>query len=61
MPVQLIDLFYCWFTISVTCIKWGAATCRYFQLFAGVRQGGVLSPYFFAVYIDELFTLKGEC
>lgn len=27
-----------------------------FAVRSGVRQGGILSPYFFAVYTDELST-----
>lgn len=27
-----------------------------FNIACGVRQGGVLSPYFFSIYIDDLIT-----
>ena len=27
---------------------------QFFNLIAGVRQGGVLSPLFFAIFIDQL-------
>ena len=36
------------------CIKWGQATSDYFTIFNGVKQGGILSPRFFAVYVDDL-------
>ena len=36
------------------CIKWGQATSEYFTISNGVRQGGILSPRLFAVYVDDL-------
>ena len=37
------------------CIKWGQAMSEYFTISNGVRQGGILSPRLFAVYVDDLF------
>ena len=54
LPLQLLNLFVLWFTASVTCVKWGAHSSHFFRLMAGIRQGGVLSPYFFAVFVDIL-------
>ena len=36
------------------CIKWGQATSDYFTISNGVRQGGILPPRLFAVYVDDL-------
>ena len=35
-------------------VKWGTNNSSPFTVTSGVRQGGVLSPYLFAVYLDEL-------
>lgn len=53
-PVQLISIFEQWFQTATTCVKWGGSFSHFFHLQTGVRQGGVLSPYFFAIFIDEL-------
>jgi len=54
IPVNLLSLIENWFMMGVTCIKWGSVMSRCFRLFCGIRQGGVLSPYLFAVYIDSI-------
>ena len=35
-------------------VRWNGGTSRFFHIFAGVRQGGILSPLLFAVYIDVI-------
>ena len=35
-------------------VQWGSCLSRGFSVSNGVRQGGVLSPYLFAVYLDGL-------
>ena len=36
---------------------WDGAYSAWFLVRAGVRQGGVLSPNFYGLYVDELFSL----
>ena len=33
----------------------GAVITHFFKVFAGVRQGGALSPCLFAIYVDDVF------
>ena len=33
---------------------WNTAYSDMFELNCGVRQGGVLSPYLFSVYVDDI-------
>ena len=40
--------------IAVTCVKFNGHVSKFFSLLAGVRQGGVLSPVLFAIFIDDL-------
>jgi len=52
LPVQLLTLIEFWFSVSVACVNWKGHFSAFYSLTAGVRQGGVLSPFLFAVFID---------
>ena len=46
-------------------VKWNGTLSESFRVFTGVRQGGVLSPHLFSIYIDDLIvklrSLKNGC
>ena len=54
-----------WYKEQTMQIKWGKHFSELFHVSNGVRQGGVLSPYLFAVYLDdlsnELNNIKAGC
>ena len=52
LPVQLLTLTEFWFSVSVACVNWKGHFSAFYSITAGVRQGGVLSPFLFAVFID---------
>jgi len=37
--------------------KWGTGTSFWFHMTSGVRQGGILSPKIFALYVDDLILI----
>lgn len=54
IPSNLLRILETWFKMGCTCVKWCSTYSVFFKLSCGIRQGGVLSPYFFAIYVDSI-------
>ena len=54
VPILLVRILLYWYRTQTFCIKWGTMTSCFFSVSNGVRQGGILSPYIFAIYMDDL-------
>ena len=50
----IISLMHDWFKKSTAIVRWGHSFSKKFCLNANVCQGGLLSPVFFAIYVDTL-------
>ena len=65
IPVQLLSVIEYCFRSCYTRVKWASSVSCFLKLECGVRQGGVLSPYFFAIFIDHIIinvgNLKSGC
>ena len=53
-PMKLVNFLVIWFTKQTFQIRWGNIWSSSFFVQKGVRQGGILSPYFFALYVNDL-------
>lgn len=54
LPALVVKLLVFWYTQQRFCVRWSDIVSDFFLVSNGVRQGGVLSPYLFNVYTDEL-------
>jgi Reverse transcriptase (RNA-dependent DNA polymerase) len=54
IPVQLLSVIEYWFRSCYTLVKWASSVSFFFKLECGVRQGGVISPFFFEIFIDDI-------
>ena len=54
VPQNFILMLYFWFDKIFIMVKW-KSTCSYrVKLSAGIRQGGILSPYLFSVFVGRM-------
>ena len=56
VPLILLDIIISWYKGLACRVKWGESFSEWFEVTAGVRQGGVLSPDLYCIYVDELLT-----
>ena len=54
IPTVLLELLENLFRECYSCVKWNNIMSRFFTINVGVRQGSVLSPYLFAVYVNDV-------
>ena len=57
IPLALLHLLENWLNNSWTCVKWYSVYSQFIKIKCGVRQGSVLSPSLFAVYLDDIISL----
>ena len=52
LTCRLIAIIY---TNQLACVRWGQTKSKVFSVTNGVKQGGVMSPILFNIYVNELF------
>jgi len=54
MPRLIIIVLYNWYSKIYNFVQWENCSSNMFKVLSGVRQGGILSPYLFIVYVDDM-------
>ena len=54
IPLYIVRVLACWYTSQTMYVHWKNSLSDGFGVSNGVRQGGILSPYLFCIYMDDL-------
>ena len=54
VPNIIIRIIFIWYTHQTFIVRWGSTLSQGFNVSNGVRQGGIIFPYFFILYINDL-------
>ena len=54
VSMYLIKILCYWYQHQLMSVRWGCSISNVFNVANGVRQGGMLSPKLFNIYINEL-------
>jgi len=54
VSVQVLRLLENMIFTCYTCVKWADIQSNFFAVTYSVRQGSVLAPFLFAIYLDDL-------
>ena len=61
VPGYIVRLLIYWYSNQTMCIRWSGKLSEHFGVTNGVRQGGILSPYLFNIYMDDLTIALNKC
>ena len=61
VPGYIVRNLCYWYAHQTMCVRWGSSISSSFRVSNGVRQGGILSPYLFNVYVDDISQTLNRC
>ena len=61
VPAYIVRFLHTWYSTQHINIRWGNSISGSFNVINGVKQGGILSPWFFNVYMDDLSHILNQC
>ena len=54
LPTCFLNIFVNWYSKLYSCVRWNGVLSSCFKVLCGVRQGGILSPILFNIYVNDL-------
>ena len=60
IPTIFLNIIMYWYSDLKCRVRWGDALSEWFSIGAGVRQGGILSPMLYCIYVDSLAQILKE-
>ena len=57
VPKIFLDIIIYWYSDLLCRVRWDDCFSQSFQVLAGVRQGGILSPDFYNLYVEDLIAI----
>ena len=60
IPLIFLNIIIYWYSDLQCRVRWGETNGNWFSIAAGVRQGGILSPIFYCIYLDDLVCILSE-
>jgi hypothetical protein len=61
LPLIIVRLLYFWCRNQFFMVRWGGFISKPFCVTNGVRQGGIMSPICFNVYLNQLSQILNDC
>ena len=55
LPVNFLEIIERWLSMCYSVVKWNCVFSYVFDVKFGVRQSSVLSPFLFALYLDDIW------
>ena len=57
VPKCIVHFLVYWYSMQQMCVQWGNSISSSFMVTNGVKQGGILSPKLFILYMNDLSIL----
>ena len=54
LPILIVRILYVWYSKQYFYVRWNGYVSEPFNVSNGVRQGSILSPFFYNLYTDEI-------
>ena len=61
VPLCFLRVIMYWYLNMEAQVKWKDARSAFFKVTSGTKQGGVISPHFYGVYVDALIKILRKC